>query len=103
MSTVAVSSVACVVVGVVLQSLAPAGGQLTRLTEIRLTDSIVDHPGGGPEAIACDGTSVWVADQFDNRVTRLDAATGTRLGTVAVRKRSVAPLAGPSEVLGAQS
>src|SRR5262245_13505231 len=47
---------------------------------------------GGPEAVAFDGTAVWVAKQFTNTVVKLDRTTGAQLGTVTVGDRPVALL-----------
>jgi YVTN family beta-propeller protein len=42
--------------------------------------------GEGPEAVVFDGVSLWVANEFDNTVTRL-SATGAILGTYTVGRR----------------
>src|ERR1044072_7771705 len=46
----------------------------------------------GPEAVAFDGTNVWVATQFNDSVTKVRAADGFVLGTYKVGKRPVALL-----------
>src|SRR5678815_628352 len=93
MKTLALCSVAFVVFGLALSSQSPERAQLPTLTEIRLTDTVDARPGGGPEAITSDGTSIWVADQFRNSVTRINPLTGLRLGTFAVGRRPIALLA----------
>src|SRR5205823_2419476 len=40
--------------------------------------------GGGPEGVAFDGTNIWVANEFDNTVTKLQASDGAFLGTFTV-------------------
>src|SRR5579864_4684130 len=40
--------------------------------------------GGGPEGVAFDGSSIWVANSFTNSVTKLAANDGTVLGTFPV-------------------
>src|SRR6266540_3331135 len=45
--------------------------------------------GKGPEGVAFDGTSIWVANQFSNSVTKLRASDGAVLGTFAVGKRPI--------------
>ncbi|MBM3663279.1 MAG: YncE family protein [Actinobacteria bacterium] len=37
--------------------------------------------GDGPRGVAFDGTSIWVANRLSDNVTRIDAATGTVIGT----------------------
>src|ERR687892_286471 len=79
-------------------SLVTLRAQVRILTEIALAgaaglpDTSPVPGGGGPEAVESDGTSVWVAEQFTNRVSRLDALTGLPLGSFAVGKRPVALL-----------
>ena len=46
--------------------------------------------GRGPEGVAFDGTTIWVANQFSDSVTRLRAADGAVLGTVPVGSRPLA-------------
>ena len=46
----------------------------------------------GPEAVAFDGTYVWVATQFNNSVTRIRVSDGVISGTFTVGKRPVALL-----------
>ncbi|HYV05920.1 MAG TPA: hypothetical protein VFB82_15095, partial [Blastocatellia bacterium] len=45
---------------------------------------------GGPEAIAFDGDSIWVASRMSNTVTRLRAKDGAELGKFDVGQRPVA-------------
>ena len=76
---------------------APILAQLSTLNEISLagnglSDALGDVPAGGPEAVAFDGTHIWVAEQFTNTVTRIDRLTGLRTGTFAVGTRPVALL-----------
>src|SRR4026209_1206269 len=40
----------------------------------------------GPEAVAFDGTYVWVATQFNNSITRIRVSDGTLAGTFTVGK-----------------
>ncbi len=54
--------------------------------------------GGGAEALASDGTSLWVASQFQNTVTRVRASDGKTLETVSVGSQPVAVLADPSGI-----
>src|SRR3954451_25430995 len=97
MRTTAVSSVSRVGVATVLWAalvLAPVSAQLPTLTEIPLTDDLIgSRAGGGPEAVASDGTYVWVAEQFADTVTCLDRLTGLRLVAFAVGNLPVALLA----------
>src|SRR5512134_3186499 len=44
----------------------------------------------GPEAVAFDGTYIWIAQKYANTVTRVRAANGTVAGTFAVGTRPVA-------------
>lgn len=37
----------------------------------------------GPESVAFDGANIWVSNQQDNTVTKLQASDGTNLGTFA--------------------
>jgi hypothetical protein len=46
----------------------------------------------GPEAVAFDGTYVWVAMQFNNTITRVRVSDGAVAGTFVVGKRPVALL-----------
>ena len=46
--------------------------------------------GLGPEGIATDGTSVFVANQFSDTVTKLRASDGAVVGTFSVGQRPVA-------------
>jgi len=46
----------------------------------------------GPEAIAFDGTYVWVATQFNNSIIRIRVSDGTIAGTFVVGTRPVALL-----------
>src|SRR6185369_10434490 len=46
--------------------------------------------GDGPEAVAFDGTNVWVANQFSDTVTKIRASDGAVVGTYSVGKRPVA-------------
>ena len=94
MRILALSGATFIASALALPGQAPIGAPLAKLTEIQLTDKLAARPGGGgPEAIASDGTYIWVADQFGNSVTRLDGLTGLRLGTFAVGNRPVALLA----------
>jgi DNA-binding beta-propeller fold protein YncE len=40
--------------------------------------------GGGPAAIAFDGTFIWVANFDGNSVTKLQASDGSQMGTYTV-------------------
>ena len=44
----------------------------------------------GPEAVAFDGTYVWVATQFNDSITRVKASDGSVSGTFKAGKRPVA-------------
>src|SRR5438876_10653931 len=55
-------------------------------------------PGLGAEALAFDGTSLWVTSQFANTLTRVRASDGETLGTVVVGSRPIAVLADPSGI-----
>jgi hypothetical protein len=46
--------------------------------------------GRGPEAIAFDGANLWVANQFDNSLTKLGVVDGRALQTMQVGRRPVA-------------
>ena len=46
----------------------------------------------GPEAVAFDGTYVWVATQFNDSVTRIRVSDGSIAGSFTVGKRPVALL-----------
>jgi DNA-binding beta-propeller fold protein YncE len=52
----------------------------------------------GPEAVAFDGTYIWVAMQFSNSVTRVRVKDGVVSGTFAVGKRPVALLYAASSI-----
>src|SRR2546426_131669 len=54
--------------------------------------------GGGAEALASDGISLWIASQFQNTVTRVRASDGKTLETVSVGSQPVAVLADPSGI-----
>jgi len=45
--------------------------------------------GGGAEALASDGISLWIASQFQNTVTRVRASDGKTLETVSVGSQPV--------------
>jgi DNA-binding beta-propeller fold protein YncE len=62
----------------------PVSGQLTASQ----TSSFA--VGDGPEAVAFDGSNVWVANQFSDTVTKVRASDGAVLGTYAVGNRPVA-------------
>jgi DNA-binding beta-propeller fold protein YncE len=55
-------------------------------------------PNSGPEAVAFDGTYVWVAGQFSNAVTRLRPSDGQQAGIFTVGQRPVAVLADASGI-----
>ena len=59
---------------------------------------LVAGSGGGAEALAFDGASLWVASQFKNTLTRVRASDGATLGTVSVGSRPVAVLADASGI-----
>src|SRR5207245_6398546 len=54
--------------------------------------------GGGAEALASDGISLWIASQFQNTVTRVRASDGKTLETVSVGRQRGAVLADPSGI-----
>src|SRR5439155_1690822 len=54
--------------------------------------------GGGAEALASDGISLWIASQFQNTVTRVRASDGKTLETVSVGSQPVAVHADPSGI-----
>ena len=57
----------------------------------------------GPEAVAFDGTYVWVATQFNNSITRIRVSDGAIAGTFVVGKRPVALLYAAGSALGSES
>ena len=64
------------------------GGTAQAQTAIQLTPA--SQVGLGPEGIATDGTSVFVANQFSDTVSKLRASDGAVVGTYAVGHRPVA-------------
>src|SRR6185369_3349808 len=56
------------------------------------TGTISSPSTTGPEAVAFDGTYIWVAMQFTDSVTRVRVRDGVVSGTFAVGKRPVALL-----------
>ena len=56
----------------------------------------------GPEAVAFDGTYVWVATQFNNSITRIRVSDGVVAGTFVVGKRPVALLYAAGSYLGSE-
>ena len=43
------------------------------------------YVGNHPDGICCDGANIWVANYWDNSVTKLRAADGATMGTFDVR------------------
>src|SRR5262245_31021493 len=74
--------------------LEPESRELPALREVHLAAG----SGGGTEAIAFDGTSLWVASQFQNTVTRVRVSDGKTLETVSVGRQPVAVFADPSGI-----
>src|SRR5206468_2045389 len=72
----------------------PGSREMPILREVPL----VAGSGGGAEALAFDGASLWVASQFKNTLTRVRASDGATLGTVSVGSRPVAVLADASGI-----
>src|ERR1043166_4429936 len=73
---------------------APGSREIPILREVPLAAG----SGGGAEALAFDGASLWVASQFKNALTRVRASDGATLGTVSVGSRPVAVLADASGI-----
>ena len=57
--------------------------EATRTPTPALT-TITYPTGNGPVAVAFDGSNIWVANEFDDTVTKLSASDGTKLATFPV-------------------
>ena len=66
-----------------------------RESDTRLSAAQPGSPGGGPEAMAFDGTSVWVGLQFSNTVARIGARDLAVATPIAVGERPTAIVAEP--------
>ena len=76
--------------GALLITLVAVLSQAQTATQLAPTASNAFPVGLGPEGIATNGASVFVANQFSNTVTMLRASDGTAVGTYAVGRRPVA-------------
>jgi hypothetical protein len=81
----------------------PLGGSgASSLSSMSSAEAMLDGTGGGtastaasatdPEAVAFDGTYIWIATQFDDRLTRIRVSDRSVAGTFTVGKRPVALL-----------
>src|SRR5687767_11966318 len=64
--------------------------QAQTTTQLTTSAKTTFSVGLGPEGVATDGASVFVANQFSNTITKLRASDGTTAGTYTVGHRPVA-------------
>src|SRR5688500_10643992 len=73
------------------------GSEPSGMSAMTMTET-TSNPGGttttnsGPEALAFDGTHVWVASQFTDKLTKVRVSDGAIAGTFTVGRRPVALL-----------
>ncbi|HET9866676.1 MAG TPA: hypothetical protein VFQ06_05240, partial [Nitrospira sp.] len=74
----------------VLLTLVTATSQAQTATQLATATSATFKVGLGPEGVATDGASVFVANQFSDTVTKLSASDGAVIGSYTVGHRPVA-------------
>ena len=61
-----------------------SSGTLVRVDPVTLHRSLLRHGLAGPSGVVAEGSLVWVAESFRNRILEVDGRTGRTLRTLAV-------------------